>query len=427
MRDGGEDRCREDALAPEGAGAGGRARVEARNLRIARALFAASLALSLLLSLVLLFQAARFRTAALVGLAALLLGGWWAGGECFRRGRSTGWLLGLATLNAIVVVPELALTALDLRYESGIQFGFPRPHQFVYFVPDEELFWKLPASRSDVNSLGFPGPEIERPKPAGTYRMLFLGDSCTQQGYPRTAELLLNADGREAVRFESVLLAISGYSSHQGRVAAERYGRDLQPDLVFVYFGWNDHWRAWGAVDATKEVEVPETGWSRWAAGLYNESRFLQGARRLLDASLGGGRSGQLGALRVPKEHYERNLRAIHSLFSEAGVPVVFVTAASSHARLGVDPRLIEIGQVPTAEFGIRIHREYNRIVRRVAAATGAGLLDLAKEFGRYDDATLRAVFVDDGIHFTPEGLGLVGERVAEAVRERAPAGHARN
>ncbi len=103
-----------------------------------------------------------------------------------------GWSLTLATLNLFLVVPELGLRAADFRAESGIQFGYPRPTEFMRFAPDERLFWKLPPSNQNVNSLGFPGDEIPSPKPAGRYRVMFLGDSCTQQGYPDFVELFLN-------------------------------------------------------------------------------------------------------------------------------------------------------------------------------------------------------------------------------------------
>jgi hypothetical protein len=76
-----------------------------------------------------------------------------------------------------VVVPELALRTAEFRYEPGIQIGFPKPRNFLRFDVDPELFWKLPSSRSDVDSLGFIGDEIPVPKPPDTYRILFLGDS----------------------------------------------------------------------------------------------------------------------------------------------------------------------------------------------------------------------------------------------------------
>src|SRR6185503_10239350 len=109
-----------------------------------------------------------------------------------------GWLLAFATLNLLLVVPELALRVVGFRGEAGIQFGYPRPQEFVAFDPDARLFWKLRSSNRNVNSLGFPGKEVAVPKPDHRYRVLFLGDSCTQQGYPDIVEILQNG-GHEAL------------------------------------------------------------------------------------------------------------------------------------------------------------------------------------------------------------------------------------
>ena len=94
------------------------------------------------------------------------------------------WLLAFATLNLFLIVPELALRATGFRGEAGIQFVYPRPHEFVKFDPDERLFWKLRSTDRNVNSLGFPGKEIVTPKPDHRYRILFLGDSCINKAIP---------------------------------------------------------------------------------------------------------------------------------------------------------------------------------------------------------------------------------------------------
>src|SRR5438046_2553911 len=131
---------------------------------------------------------------------------------------------------------EPALRATGMRFESGIQFGFPRPGDFQALDLDEKLFWRLPRSTAGVNSLGFLGREPMIPKPAGTRRVLFLGDSVAQQGYPGMAELQLNLRRPRRSRFDCVTLAVAGYSSHQGRVLADLHGRRLDPDLVVVCF-----------------------------------------------------------------------------------------------------------------------------------------------------------------------------------------------
>jgi lysophospholipase L1-like esterase len=251
------------------------------------------------------------------------------------------------------------------------------------------------------------------------YRILYLGDSCTQQGYPALVELFLNS--RHALvgkRVESVSMAMSGYSSYQGRMVAELYGRRVQPNLVVVYFGWNDHWRAYGNVDAKKVVRGESPG------VFYRSSRLIQGLAWLGHVVKGGRKEQPLREVRVPVEQYRENLLAIESLFSRDGVPVIFITAPTSHYRLGVPDSLIRQDYVEDKQSAVRLHRQYSQIVREVAALSKAPLLDLEAEFTGIED--LRAVFLEDGVHFTPSGLALVGKELSDFVEERflGVAGH---
>ena len=329
--------------------------------------------------------------------------------------RLAGWLLALATLNFVVAVPELGLRAAGFRGEAGIQFGYPRPEEFMGFDPDPRLFWKLRSSNRNVNSLGFPGHEVASPKPKDRYRILFLGDSCTQQGYPDIVEVLLNEGDVGKRRFESITLAVSGYSSHQGRVLAELYGERLEPDLAVVYFGWNDHWQAYQAVDSQRVAPEPPSLWAKRLA-FFQQSRLLQGVESL-SASVRGANK-PIGEVRVPRAQYQENLLTIQRIFEKRNVPVVFISAPTSHYRLGVPDYLVVQNFVPDKPFSVTMHRSYNQIVREVAAgAPGSYLLDLEREFELRED--LNTIFMRDGIHFTPPGLALVAKRISDFIGEK--------
>src|SRR4029434_10536388 len=105
----------------------------------------------------------------------------------------------LLALVLVVVFGEITLRLLDFRpgkFNSGyLQFGYRsgiptydedrlqsegEPVRVQLFHADPELLW-APIPRTEfTNSQGFRGRrEFTLPKPRGTFRILFLGDSCT--------------------------------------------------------------------------------------------------------------------------------------------------------------------------------------------------------------------------------------------------------
>ncbi len=188
-----------------------------------------------------------------------------------------------------------------------------------------------------------------------------------------------------------------------------------------MYFGWNDHWRARGSIDRDKRVG-DRGGREPAGSGAGGDRSLLERARehsRLLQLAryLGGGLRGAdepLDEPRVPPEHYRENLTALHDHLAGLGVPVVFLTAPTAYYRLGVPPEPIENGLVGSAEEALEQHRAYNAIVREVAAATGARLVDLERRVEELDE--LEPLFRRDGIHFTPAGRAWIGETLATFV-----------
>jgi lysophospholipase L1-like esterase len=349
-----------------------------------------------------------------LSLVGLALAGWLAIRYLARRGKNVDWFLSIAALNLLLLAPELILRQLDFRYETGIQFGYPRLTHFESFILDDELFWRLRPERPGVNSWGFPGPEIALPKPANTYRLLFLGDSVAQQGYPAIVETLLNQPGNQAPRrIESVSLALSGYSTYQGRVLVNKYGDSLGPDLVLVCYGWNDHWLAYGDIDSKKKIRLDQSAVGQLSRELYHRSRLLQGLRYLLIPWLGADQP--LAVVRVPADEYRENLLYIGSFFSERNVPIIFITPPTSHHRLGVPDYLVDEGFALDKASVLALHQHYNQIAREVTTARAWPLLDLEREWAARPD--LAEIFIQDGIHLTPAGSTLAAERIASFIR----------
>jgi lysophospholipase L1-like esterase len=314
----------------------------------------------------------------------------------------------------LIIVPELLLRVVDFKYVSRIEFGSPRTAIFESLVPDERLFWRLPSHLPGVNSLGFHGDEIVTPKPDGTCRVLYLGDSCTDYGFPRgypaLTESLLNADHRLdfEVHFESVVLALGGYTSHQGQALADMYGEQLEPNLAVVFFGWNDHWLARGAIDAEKAIRISK--WSNTYNRLSKQSRLLQALIRFSVIWTYGNAEALLEEVRVPIGSYEENLLNIAAIFHRLRTPVVFLTAPTSHYVIGVPDYLIDLGYTRDKKTVLALHQSYNQVVRKVAEETESFLLDLESTFNSQRD--IGRYFISDGIHSTGPGLELIARQL---------------
>ena len=133
------------------------------SVRPARIIVGISLGISAVMALVLGLRSTII-TVIPTMLVLLIMLAWYLAGYLARGRRSVGPIVVLAAMNMALIVPELGLRLAEFRYESGIWYG-SRPGDFARFDSDQDLFWKLPASRENVNSLGFPGREIDPLKP----------------------------------------------------------------------------------------------------------------------------------------------------------------------------------------------------------------------------------------------------------------------
>ncbi len=331
-----------------------------------------------------------------------------------------GWRLAgpiclmLASLHLVVLTPEVYLRLAGFQYESGVRFGYPRPHQFLRFRADENLFWTLRPDSPGVNPQGFRARPLPRPAEPDLARAVVLGDSVAFQGYPEIVETLLNARQNGTGRWEVLNMSIAGYSSYQGRRLVERYGDAMAADVAVIGYVWNDHWLAWGTGDGDKAMPVERSAARRQAADLVRRSRVVQAARRLLKL----GEPGPSDERRVPLAQYRENLEFLGAFWDARGAQSLFVTLPTSHHRLGVPEFLVGKAFARDQQSVLDLHRAYNQVVREVAGAGGWPVLDLEAELGSLGAEDLRQIFLADGIHLTPAGLALFAQRVAAAIAE---------
>jgi lysophospholipase L1-like esterase len=195
-----------------------------------------------------------------------------------------------------------------------------------------------------INRSGFRGPDVSRGKPAGTYRIVALGDSSTfgygvadDETFCSRLGPLLNGDSKLAGRkYEVINAGVIGYTSLQGlRLLRDRI-LGLNPDCLVVSYAINDatmSW-AWHYFPGKRLSEVPEL--SRRAVWLrnflFNNSRVCRWAlvrvlltrRAFLDELCGDKILGDK-LRRVPPDEYRENLAEIARVARAAGIAVVYL------------------------------------------------------------------------------------------------------
>jgi lysophospholipase L1-like esterase len=143
-----------------------------------------------------------------------------------RIGGPVGATLAAADPMHVKVVPH---GAFGYRQRPGAWFAYPSTGALAH-----------------ANAEGYRGPVVPVPKPAGTYRIVLLGESTTH-GYgvadSETIDTYLRQDlaGKiPASRVEVVNLAFDGYDAYQIRQRLLSDGLPRSPDLVIVNTGIND-------------------------------------------------------------------------------------------------------------------------------------------------------------------------------------------
>lgn len=115
------------------------------------------------------------------------------------------------------------------------------------YIPADEPYDRLHAGYT-INSQGFRDYEYEEAKPAGTYRIIMLGDSTTagngianlEDTYPKQLEHQLNATAAPNQRYEVLNMAVGGYQTMQAVATLRAKGLKYHPDMVCLLMCLND-------------------------------------------------------------------------------------------------------------------------------------------------------------------------------------------
>lgn len=317
----------------------------------------------------------------------------------------------IAVLSALAVA-ELGLRIARFHFDlvPALEFGWPDPVALNdVYRPDPDLVW---TTRDYPDVLR----EAHRHHPA----VVFMGDSVTEFGtYSAQAIELLKTAGSPLTT--GVKVGVGGWTTEQGLRQLRRDVIPLHPQIVTVFYGWNDHWIARGLTD-------PEITAARRLLGIARVSRLAQ---LWLKLKVNMAARRRPAPNRVPLPRYEANLRTIAREAHAAGISPVFITAPSNHVA-GHEPAYLARRHVRSLSELVPLHTMYTDATRRVAREMDVPLCDAAASFAALPQPH-DVYFQKDGIHLTSAGdrelariistclLPLAGQRSRRREMEPAP------
>ena len=262
---------------------------------------------------------------------------------------------------------------------------------------DRELLWRIRECDPYCEMVRHVHPDNPRAnrESKGKKRIICIGDSCTflsgeeMPAYSLGLESLFGRSGG----VEVLNAGVPGYSSTQGIAWLRSELLSYNPDLVTVYFGWNDHWNARSVPD---DLYMNSPGRSS-----LRLARLADTIRRTVSGS-GNGNDNRVR--RVPIEKYTENLGEIDRLLAASGIECIFLTAPAVYAPRA-RKELIASRHIDEETDYMELHRQYTDAVRALAE-DGCHVIDLEISFQSHPDPV--SLMMADGIHLGDEGLGLV-------------------
>lgn len=223
--------------------------------------------------------------------------------------------------------------------------------QAVIFEGDPLLLWRLKPNLDraiwdftvvSTNAQGFRADYSIGEKPAGTLRIVCLGDSVTfgyrvppvwpdkPNEYNRDwapFPMLLEKELRRANptrRIEVFPMAVPGYTSHQGLAWLRRDIEKLEPDIVIASFGWND-----ASSSDVADRDAIDTRWipfiTRW---LIDHSQTFAHATRWVRSRNQTAPAVRTPTPRVSESEYIANFQEIVELARDHDASVIVIGAS---------------------------------------------------------------------------------------------------
>jgi len=352
--------------------------------------------------------------------------------EAKRERLSDGakWALLVAMIFALLALVA-GVAEIAIRVRQTLKYGSTATVEDLYVV-DRRIGLRVPianlrSGHIETNSLGFRGPEITVPKPAGTLRVAFLGSSTTWcaevSGNDKVWPYLVTMQLRRAyphATIDYVNGGVPGYTVASSIANLRHRVAPLQPDIIVIYDATNDLSGELREVAAAKGVTrdaKPQTPF--W---LSNYSLLWNLAEKNFRVWLAQKKSeASVGRLEVDPsalgESFRRDLTTLVRA-AQQQAKLVAVATFSTQLRAGqtndqqLQASASALYYMPfmTPAGLVKSYQRYNEIIADVARSTGAILI------GGEDDIPGDRRHFTDTVHFTDAGSEAMADRVSKAL-----------
>ena len=304
--------------------------------------------------------------------------------------------------------------------------------QFDWLVYDPILGWmnkaQYHAGTININHIHLRGRETSIQKPPDVLRIICLGDSRTfgiwtdlgrvrfNNAYPSVLEGLAQ-NNPSASHVEVMNAGVVGYSSSHGVRQLVTQLLRLQPDVIIVAFGVNDHVPSWNAALRCRE---PHNVVLRQLLYSLDDLRLFQFCTSVYQG-MAALRPPPMGVRWVEPEEYAYNLQRFAQISRARGIRLLFLNQALRPIELGDSlPAFRDSEKRPKDEyavFGARdlgdFHRqesEYQGILFHVAGEEGIPLADAAAAFAAHRGEPLFGPYYL--VHPNPAGSQLIARTI---------------
>lgn len=344
-----------------------------------------------------------------------------------KRGSTAKAALALGSATLALLFLECAVRILDVppRPLAPLPLSIYRLSAnpviaYEYCPSHERPAGAGPAESWSINADGFRDREHALVKPAGTYRIVALGDSTTAgngiadpaERFTERLEGLLTGPGA-AARCEILNMGVGGYHTLQEVETLRTKGLKYDLDLVLVTLCLNDfHLGSDGGVYHELRARNPFA---------VDPGRSVY--RRLLRCSrLAFVLHHRLG-LELSGSEWERRYAA-ENLGGSSPVRVGLERLSALQREHGFEALVVILPFFERPFRSYRAHDEHRRVIEAARGLPGIMVVDLLERFAALSDDAAR--FSEDGLHLSRRGHEDMARILADVLQERAAFADAR-